>query len=181
METIKKYLKTCGVLNLIVMGVTLLSSLYVLLIEHRLISEYVQTLQGDDKLGAGLGICFLLVFLLIAAVVMFAFALTEMIIGLILLMNAKKDEFNRTPIGGVISGVVAMLLSGAGFAFYCLFSFDTAGFSVGSRILYAGGLLICVGCAIASIVMAALIRNEERSLREEPLKRVGMGKDEFFY
>ncbi len=181
MEAIKKYLKACGVLNLIVMGVTLLSSLYVLLIEHRLISQYIQTLQGDDKLGTGLGLGFLLVFLVIAAVVMFAFALTELIIGLILLTNAKRDEFKITPIRGVISGVVAMLLSGAGFVFYCIFSFDTAGFGLVSRILYGAGLLVCVGCAIASIVMSVLIRNEELELRDEPLKRVGMGKDEFFY
>lgn len=181
METIKKYLKTCGILNFIVMSVTLLSSLYVLLIEHRLIQQYMQTLQGNDKIGAGIGLGFLLGFFVIAAVIMFAFALTELIIGLILLTNAKRDDFKVTPIRGVISGVVAMLLSGAGFVFYCIFSFDTAGFSVASRILYGAGLLVCIGCAIASIVMSVLIRNEEIELSKEPLKRVGVGKDEFFY
>lgn len=183
METIKKYLKTCGVLNLVVMGMTLFASLYVFLIERVLIQQYIDSFEGTgaEQLGTGLGLGFLLVFFIIAAVVMLAFALGELIIGLILLTNSKKDEFNRTPVRTIALGVFMMLLSAAGFGFFCVFSFDTTGISIASRIFYSVGLLVCVGSAIASIVFSVLVRNEETALREEPLKRVGMGKDEFFY
>ena len=181
METIKKYLKTCGVLNLVVMGITLFSALYVFLVERALIQQYIDSFEGTggEQLGTGLGLGFLLVFFIIAALVMLAFALGELVIGLILLTNSQKSEFRRTPVRTVVSGVIAMLLSAAGFAFFCVFSFDTAGISVVSRIFYSIGLLVCVGGAIASIVFSVLIRNEEVALREEPLKRIG--RDEFFY
>ncbi len=174
MEKIKKYLKMSGVLNLIVMGVTLFASLYVFLIEHRLISKYLETLQGEDKFGAGLGLGFLLIFFIIAAVVMLAFALGQLIVGLIVLTSSNRNEFKRTPIPGVVAGAVLMLLSAACFAFLCLFSFDMDGISVISRIVYGVGLLVCVGGAIASIVCSALIRNEEVALREGE-------SNEFFY
>lgn len=171
METIKKYLKTCGVLNLIVMGITLFTSLYVFLIERALIQQYINSFEGT---GTGIGLGFLLVFFIIAAVIMLAFALGELIIGLVLLTNAKRTEFKNTPVRGVVAGVVAMLLSAAGFAFFCIFSFDTAGISVVSRVLYGAGLLVCVGSAIANIVFSVLIRNEEMEMKKESVT-------EFFY
>ena len=181
MEKIKKYVKTCGVLNLCIMGLTLFSSLYVFLIERSLVQRYIDTFEGTgtEQLGTGLGLAILLVFFIIAAVIMLAFALGELIIGLLLLTESKKDEFRRTPVRTIVPGVVMMLLSAAGFAFFCVFSFDAAGISLISRIFYAVGLLASVGCAIASIVIAVLVRNEEAALRDEPLRVIG--NEEFFY
>lgn len=168
MNTVRKYMKTSGVLSLITMGITLFAALYVFLIEHRLISDYIQNLpDGGNKAGTGIGLGFLLVFMIIAAAVMVAFAIGELIIGLVSISNAGKEDLRRTPIPNIAAGVVASLLSAAGFAFFCIFSFDTAGFSVFSKVVYSVGLLISIGVAIADIVLAVLTWNELRDVRDD--------------
>ena len=168
MEQIKKYMRTDGVLNLIAMGLTVFTSLYIFLIEHRLLSNYVQSLPSGEngKLGLGLGIGILMIFLVLCAVVMLAFALGELIVGLVLIGNAKK-ELRRTPIPTIVTGITAKLLSAAGFVLLSLFAFDTEGFSVFSKILYAIGLVYCVVSSIISVVFVVLIAQEQRALREE--------------
>ena len=167
MEKIRKYMKTSGTLSLITMGVTLFAALYVFLIEHRLIGDYIQSLEGGgSKAGAGIGLGLLLVFMIIAAGVMVAFAIGELIIGLVSISNAEKEDLRRTPIPNIAAGVVAALLSAAGFAFFCIFSFDTAGFSVFSKIVYSVGLLVSIGTAITGVVLAVLTWNELRALRD---------------
>lgn len=166
MEKIRKYMKTSGTLSFITMGITLFASLYVFLIEHRLIADYIQTLpDGGNKAGTGIGLGFLLVFMIIAAAIMVAFAIGELIIGLVAISNAGKEDLRRTPIPNIAAGVVAALLSAAGFAFFCIFSFDTAGFSLFSKILYSVGLLISIGAAITNIILAVLTWNELRDMR----------------